>query len=68
MSMISFHFRVFFQLLKTEMSPVALWELCLSGKLVKVRAALASGEDVNRKDMDNRTGLMWAVIRNHIQL
>ena len=47
------------------MSPVALWELCLSGKLVKVRAALASGEDVNRKDIDNRTGLMWAVIRNH---
>ena len=47
----------------STMSP--LWELCEKGKLTEVRAALARGEDVNSKNGDNQTGLMWAVKRNH---
>ena len=38
-----------------------LWEFCESGSLPEVRAALARGEDVNSKDEDGETGLMWAV-------
>ena len=39
-----------------------LWEMCKHGNLAEVRAALARGEDVNSKDGDNMTGLMWAVV------
>ena len=31
----------------------SLWELCESGSLPEVRAALARGEDVNGKDEDD---------------
>ena len=49
----------------------ALWELCKDGKLAEVRAALAGGHwgfggaNVNNKDSDGKTALMWAVIRRH---
>ena len=45
------------------MSP--LWKLCEFGNLAEVREALASGEDVNSKDENNRTGLMLAVSGGH---
>ena len=38
-----------------------LWELCKDGKLDEVRSALARGEDVNDKDCDGFTALMFAV-------
>ena len=46
---------------------IPLWASCMFGNLAEVRAALASGEDVNGKDANRkkRTGLMWAVIGNH---
>ena len=43
----------------------ALYELCRDGKLDEVRAALARGGDVNDKDSDGRTALMWAVWKNN---
>ena len=43
-----------------------LWTLCQFGTLAEVRATLARGKDVNIKDIHKRTGLMWAVIGNHI--
>ena len=43
----------------------ALYELCMDGKLDEVRAALARGGDVNDKDSDGRTALMWAVWKNN---
>ena len=43
----------------------ALWKLCYDGKLVEVRAALARGGNVNDKDSNGTTALMWAVIRSH---
>ena len=43
----------------------ALWQLCKNGKLDEVRAALARGGDVNDKDSDGWTALMWAVFREH---
>ena len=43
----------------------ALWELCKDGKLVEVRAALTRGADVNNKDCDGTTALMWAVMKSH---
>ena len=45
------------------MSP--LWKLCEAGRLDDVRAALARGEDVNSKDEDDQTGLMFAVENKH---
>ena len=45
------------------MSP--LWKLCEAGRLDDVRAALARGEDVNSKDLDGQTGLMFAVENKH---
>ena len=42
-----------------------LWELCEEGELAEERAALARGEDVNSKNNDNKTGLMWAVESKH---
>ena len=42
-----------------------LWELCEVGKLDEVRSALARGEDVNKKDSDGWTALMWAVSESH---
>jgi len=47
------------------MPPLTLWELCKDGKLVEVRAALARGADVNNKDCDGTTALMWAVMKSH---
>ena len=44
---------------------IPLWQLCQEGKLSEVRAALARGEDVNRKNDYNRTGLMGAVLSKH---
>ena len=40
----------------------AIYELCRDGKLDEVRAALARGGDVNDKDSNGKTALMWAVI------
>ena len=42
-----------------------LWELCRDGKLDEVRSALARGEDVNDKDSDGTTALMFAVWKKH---
>ena len=42
-----------------------LWKMCEQGNLAGVRAALARGEDVNSKDGNNTTGLMWAVKQKH---
>ena len=39
--------------------------MCLPGNLAEVRAALTRGEDVNRKNVYNQTGLMGAVRRKH---
>ena len=39
----------------------ALHQLCYDGKLDEVRAALARGGDVNDKDSNGQTALMWAV-------
>ena len=51
---------------KPELSCVPLWTLCrgMEHGMVKVKAALAMGKDVNSKCRRNQTGLMWAVI-NH---
>ena len=43
----------------------SLWKLCKDGKLDEVRSALARGEDVNDKDSDGITALMWAVRNKH---
>ena len=45
------------------MSP--LWRLCQFGKLAEVREVLARGEDVNSKNNENKTGLIWAVKDKH---
>ena len=43
-----------------------VWQLCKEGKLTEVREALVLGEeDVNSKDENNRTGLMWAAMHRH---
>ena len=39
--------------------------LCMFGNLAEVQAALARGEDVNSKDSDGITALMWAVMYKH---
>ena len=44
---------------------VPLWQLCFEGKLERVRFALRGGEDVNSRDEDNKTALMWAVEKKH---
>ena len=51
---------------------VAMWELCSEGNVTGVRSALclavAQGgreEDINSKDRDNVTGLMWALLKKH---
>ena len=43
------------------MAPI--WQLCRDGHPEKVRLALRCGEDVNSKDEDNVTALMWAVMK-----
>ena len=51
-----------------------MWELCMGGNLGWVQSslclALALGgrnrvEDINSKDRDNVTGLMWAVLKKY---
>ena len=49
---------------QTSVRMAPLWELCSEGELVKVREALARGEDVNGRGY-NRTGLMWAAQLKH---
>ena len=43
----------------------ALWRLCFDGKLDEVRAALARGGDVNDKNFNGYTALMYAVCYGH---
>ena len=50
----------------------AMWEFCKEGSEVCVRSSLclAAGqrgreEEINSKDEDNVTGLMWAVLKKH---
>ena len=43
----------------------ALNQLCYEGKLDEVRAELARGGDVNDKDSNGTTALMWAVWKGH---
>ena len=43
----------------------ALWQLCIDGKLPEVRAALAQGGNVNDKNSNGTTALMWAVANSH---
>ena len=42
-----------------------LWRLCCDGKLDEVRVELARGGDVNNKDPNGLTALMYAVIEGH---
>ena len=42
-----------------------LWQLCRDGHLERVRLALREGENMNSKDEDNVTALMWAVKEKH---
>ena len=45
---------------------IPLWRLCEEGKVDEVRIELArTGQDVNAKAGGGRTGLMWAVRKNH---
>ena len=44
---------------------MSLIELCRCGDLEGVKAALQRGANVNGKDEDGLTGLMWAVRNNH---
>merc|ERR1719295_2316585 len=44
---------------------MSLVELCKNGDLEGVKAALQSGADVNTKDENGVTGLIWAVGKNH---
>ena len=44
---------------------MVLCHYAMVGILDEVRRALAKGEDVNSKDENNRTGLMYAVWKNH---
>ena len=44
---------------------MSLIELCKKGDLEGVKAALKSGADVNTKDENGCTGLIWAVIKKH---
>jgi len=44
---------------------MSLIESCKNGDLEGVKTALQSGDDVNTKDEDGWTGLMWAVSLNH---
>jgi len=44
---------------------MSLIESCKNGDLERVKTALQSGDDVNTKDEDGWTGLMWAVSLNH---
>ena len=39
--------------------------LCFDGKIKKLRASLARGEDVNQRDAGGYTGLMRAVVMAH---
>ena len=41
---------------------MSLVELCKEGDLEGVKAALKSGADVNSKDENGMTGLMWTVV------
>ena len=44
----------------------AIWEFCQVGDEVGVRlAVLGREEEINSKDEDNVTGLMWAVLKKH---
>ena len=42
-----------------------LWQLCSKGQLESVRRALRAGRDVNSKDGNNKTALIWAVNEKH---
>ena len=42
-----------------------LCELSRNGKLADVKSALTRGEDINEKDSDGRTALIWAVAFEH---
>ena len=42
-----------------------LWQICRYGKLDEVRAELARGGDVNDKDPNGPTALMFAVLKGH---
>ena len=44
----------------------AIWELCQVGDEVGVRlAVLGREEEINSKDEDDVTGLMWALLKRH---
>jgi len=47
------------------MAPPLLWRLVKEGRLEKVRAALAKGEDLNSRDEEGTTALMWAVLNKY---
>ena len=42
-----------------------LCELSRNGNLADVKSALTRGEDINEKDSDGRTALIWAVAFEH---
>ena len=47
---------------------MSLVDLCEDGDLEGVKAALQRGADVNTKNEEGLTGLMWAVWKNHNSL
>ena len=47
---------------------LSLWQLCFKGNLVGVRAALARGEDVNSRDGDDYTGLIYSISGGHNEI
>ena len=46
-----------------------LWQFCMEGNVPWVMSTLclarARGEDINCKDQDDVTGLMWALLKKH---
>jgi ankyrin repeat protein len=62
------------QLLVAQMSPSSkeklnadLLEAAKNGQTGKVLALIKAGADVNAKDIDGKTALMWAVANGHIE-